>query len=170
MRQEEQRKFTTYIGKHIIIEADVRLQQKDEWKVLSICWCVWRSPDNQNVIKLDRYCECCGQCYDEIKELIPLIEDKQEKKTWNFIIDMWEKYHLNDMHAWTLKQEKFLKELHSDGSRYDYTKDCEALAGAGILVCNGYKYWTAWLFRKIPFVDLNKIIHFIRQDLYYNPY
>ena len=170
MRQEEQRKYTTYIGKHIIIEADVRLQQKDEWKVLSICWCVWRSPNNQNVIKLDRYCECCGQCYDEIKELIPLIEDKQEKKTWNFIIDMWKKYHLNDMHAWTPKQERFLEEHWLTGRASNYDECCKALDEAGILVCNGYRFWSGWLFRKIPAKDLNKIINFIKLDLYFPEY
>lgn len=165
------RNIVTRIGEKYCIKAKISLEYKEnKWYVLSISWDVYEKQSKYAPLVCERNLVCCGQCDDEIREIVPMINNPEERKQWEWVLDMWKKYHLNDLHAWTPKQEAFLKELHSDGSSYDYTKDCEALADAGILVCNWYKYWTAWLFRKIPARDLNKIINFIKLDLYFPEY
>lgn len=135
-----------------VIEIKATLKDGKKWKIFS---CVWDVYDW--FVANSRYI-CWWQCSDEIRQIV---KNMQDNKLWLWLLDMRDKYHLNDMHAWTPKQEKFLKELHKDWSRYDYPKDCEELEKAWILVCNWYKYWTSWLFRKIPAKDLNKIQNFI---------
>lgn len=94
--------------------------------------------------------EMGGQCLDEIKKLIP------HNDTFNFIFDMWNKYHLNDMNAGTIKQAEALKNFKGD-----YTQQCKYLKSLDLLVDDGYRYGSAWLFREIPEQDLKKIIELL---------
>ncbi len=82
----------------------------------------------------------CGQCYDSINPT----------ETQKRLIDIWKKYHLNNMNAGTPEQEEALKGF--DG---DYTKQCEHLKKLGLYEVrlengNLYKYGYSWWARKLP--------------------
>ena len=84
-----------------------------------------------------------GQILDNIK---PLNEEQKR------IIEIWRKYHLNDFHAGTKKQENALKEWRGkkniDG--YDYNKEVKYLKSIRLYSDKGYKYGTSWLKRELP--------------------
>ena len=165
------RKISTVIGLKYCIKAKISLEYKEKkWYTLSISWDVYEKQSKYGPLVCEKNLVCCGQCDDEIREIVSMINNPEERKEWEWVLDMWKKYHLNDLHAWTPKQERFLKEHWLTGRANNYDECCKALDEAGILVCNGYKFWCGWLFRKIPAKDLNKIINFIKLDLYFPEY
>lgn len=90
-----------------------------------------------------------GQCLETIKEFIH--NDK-----FNKIFRLWELYHLNTMNAGDTEQEKAVEE-YLKTNVYDYTEVCKYLDSIGLLVHNGYKYGTAWIYSSIPEEDLKLI-------------
>ena len=94
--------------KRNLVVIEIELRQKDEsfnWDTLekevnpielSICGEVW------NAVKSD--CLMCGQCIDEIAELLPTKKVKR-------IREIWEEYHLNYLQAGTRKQNEILKKM-----------------------------------------------------------
>ena len=106
---------------------------------LSICGYIW------NRQKTD--IEAGGQCYDCIRALFP------HNKKVQRIIEIWQEWHLNDMHAGTPEQEAYLKGKGLLGAS-KYEEACQALKEAGLyeVKYNGkpYKYGHDWLKREIP--------------------
>lgn len=116
-----------------------------------------------------------GQNIDEIADLMKGNKDVQE------IRDLWHKYHLNDMHAGTEKQEEALEKFKGErkaiaeqmnkGKQYDWQKvderDYEVtkklLENHNLLKDNGYEYGTSWLKREIPDDDKKRIISLINK-------
>ena len=110
---------------------------------------------------------CGGQCLDFINEHRDELSDSE---TWDTIYRLWEKYHLNGMHAGTPEQEKAVNEWLSLGHKYDYTAACDMLKDCGLYEIpfygitigkryNGemYKYGHGWVVHEIPADDLKKI-------------
>ncbi len=103
-----------------------------------------------------------GQCFDSLKQDFPeLMENEQFAELYN----IWENYHLNDMHAGTPEQEAAVREQfinrhrHGYGYRYDYSEACEILKAAGLYEVPDprpghegelYRYGTAWLKEDLP--------------------
>ncbi len=89
----------------------------------------------------------CGQCLDHIKP-----KNKHQKK----LIDLWHKYHLNDMNAGTKEQEKAIEEAIKEKKleNYDYEKVCTYLKSIKLyeVIYYGkpYKYGHGWLKRRLP--------------------
>lgn len=106
---------------------------------------------------------CGGQCFDTLLELFK--EDNTPvPDLFQKIYDFWKKYHLNDMHAGTPRQEAAIKDKFSD--KYPgYEKAVKWLEEINLLYDpelkdrNGkpYKYGSAWLKQDIPQVDLIQI-------------
>lgn len=101
--------------------------------------------------------DCGGQCLDYINEILEKNEDLTKERA--IIYYLRKKHHLNDLHAGTEKQEKYLKD-HLEEHKRDYSKSCEVLEKAGILYDDGYKYWSSRLYREIPAEDLREIKKF----------
>jgi hypothetical protein len=112
-------------------------------------------------------CYLAGQCLDEISKYIndPLFKE---------IYCLWEKYHLNSMHAGTPAQEKAIKEWKKKGNKYDYSKVCEYLKSINLYevkytglsvgkVYNNelYKYGHGWIVEEIPTSALNAIVEIL---------
>lgn len=95
-----------------------------------------------------------GQCLDSIKECRK--GDKFNYNLFSKLYRLWKKYHLNDMHAGTPKQEDYLKQTE-DKHNYDYKVCYDILQENNILYDNGYKYGTGWLYRNIPNSALEEI-------------
>lgn len=91
-----------------------------------------------------------GQNLEEIASLFPNHELCQR------IVSVWKKWHLNDMHAGSPKQEDFLEKLNLPNyNHYETAK--EKLKEAGLdpdesFLHNGkpYEYGTAWLHVELP--------------------
>lgn len=96
-----------------------------------------------------------GQNIDEIADLMKDNKDVQE------IRDLWHKYHLNNLHAGTEKQEDALMKKFGNRNASDYDKHVEYLKSVGLYEDDGYKYGTGWLKREIPDNDKRRIISLI---------
>lgn len=91
-----------------------------------------------------------GQCLDEIKEKFP------DNEMVDRIHRVWQKWHLNDMHAGSPDQEAYLAKFDYKGSdHYSWAK--EKLQEAGLdpdpnYERDGkpYRYGSAWLYVPIP--------------------
>ena len=86
-----------------------------------------------------------GQIVDDIRPK----NDAQEK-----LIELWNRWHLNDMKAGTPKQEEALKKWREErkihGKYTGYDEECEYLKSIGLYEDNGYKYGTKWLKEELP--------------------
>lgn len=92
----------------------------------------------------------CGQIKDYL-DIIDHFCGEWDKSSCDFLADIWNRYHLNDMHAGTIAQENCIDDyLKKWGDRYDYNLACEILEASGLLYDDGYKYGSAWLFRPVP--------------------
>lgn len=92
-----------------------------------------------------------GQCLDE---LTPILVGNH---LFEVLYDLWKKYHLNDMHSGTPKQETALRKAHLNNWANDYTKCCEYLESINLLYDDGYKFGTGWLKEEIPNEDIELI-------------
>ena len=113
-----------------------------------------------------------GQGHDTLREALqkgyftPTGLTRQEFKK---LLDVWDKYHLNDLKAGTIKQNKFVDEYlenHKD-ERYDYTKMKNLLKENGLEPDNGYEYGSAWFYEPLP-EDVIKFVREIQEKLNIN--
>lgn len=124
-----------------------------------------------------------GQCLDELNKYKSLRDDKE----FSLIYEMWQKYHLNDLHAGTERQEDALKQAVAEGKleKYganNYEETCNYLQSIGLLEDNEYlvpkkqedgsvkevpyKYGTGWITQEIPSSDLELIETLISGEEY----
>tara|TARA_R100001440_G_scaffold56061_1_gene75886 strand:+ start:467 stop:931 length:465 start_codon:yes stop_codon:yes gene_type:complete len=98
--------------------------------------------------------QCAGQCLETIAK-----KWWQSKKVIT-IVELWRKYHLNDMNAGSPKQTAHLASL---GEYQSYDWACEELKKVDLLYDKEfspdqpYRYGSAWLYREIPKKDLETI-------------
>lgn len=98
-----------------------------------------------------------GQNLDEIGSLFPDHELVQR------VVSIWKKWHLNDMHAGSPKQEEFLETLNLPN--YNHYENAKAkLKDAGLdpdesYIHNGkpYEYGSAWLYVELPMQVVQEI-------------
>ena len=104
---------------------------------------------------------CYGQC---LNELVPFLEDNEK---FMEIYHLWLCYHLNDMHPGTEAQEGALKAFRYmaelANAETNYEAEQALLKGIGLLVDNGYRYGSGWLYRPIPKADRESIIKLIEE-------
>lgn len=97
----------------------------------------------------------CGGHYGQIYDsFVPTAKQKR-------LIDLWKDNHLNDMCAGTKKQTEYLKSI---ACKCDYNNQCKELEKVGLLVDNGYKYGTRWLYKTLHIENLEEIIADIEQE------
>ena len=104
-----------------------------------------------------------GQCLDIIAEKFPKF---RKNPVYAELLDLWHRYHLNDMHAGTPEQEEAL----ANAGLHDYSEQCEFLKSIGLYEVpdprpdhagETYTYGHAWLKEEIPEGDLERIVHLI---------
>jgi hypothetical protein len=79
-----------------------------------------------------------GQSYDTIFDEFP---------KYARLVELWKRWHLNDMNAGDELQETYLR-AHGRGK--DYEETCAILEKAGLLIHDGYKYGSEWKAEKVP--------------------
>ena len=130
-----------------IPEVTMELRDTAKGPELSICGSVWNSKHTDIIMG--------GQCIDELAEFDSLRNNDLFMKLYS----LWKNYHLNGMHAGTVKQEKAIKEWHTKDKykAFTYDDDCKYLDSIGLLDDDGYRYGSSWLYRAIPDEDMNEI-------------
>lgn len=123
------------------VDIDLELRDKPQGKVFSMSAGIWDSKKTDYI--------CCGQMCDKLPALYP---NNQLVKR---LVELWGKYHLNDMNTGTEKQEKELRKAGKE--KADYTEQCEYLESINLYFDGNYKYGSAWLFRPIPENIINEI-------------
>jgi hypothetical protein len=125
------------------VDIEMELRYTDKGPELSICGNIWNSRHTDIVIG--------GQCLDKMNQ----IEDIHGNSVFQELYRLHSLYHLNSLHAGTVRQEDA---LHNSGKHlHNYDDQCKYLDSVGLLYDGDYKYGTAWLYREIPENDLNKI-------------
>lgn len=94
-----------------------------------------------------------GQLFDDVE----VFECFKDAKMFLKIYKLWKKYHLNDMHAGTQKQEEFLKKHNFSNWANNYTETCQFLEKHNLLYDNGYKFGSSCLLQEIPLIDIEVI-------------
>lgn len=96
----------------------------------------------------------CGQIYDSFEP---------QTAAQKHLVEFWKQHHLNDMQAGTKRQQQCLKD--NDGNeKFDYTNSCKILEQHNLLVDNGYKYGTDWLWREYPIDELEQLIKELQEE------
>lgn len=121
-----------YTGTRKINAVEIEVTIKDGR--LSMVGGIWNSSRTDYVT--------CGQNYDEIRKMFP--RNAKVRR----MVEIWERWHLNDMRAGTPRQEEYLRTLTPRPRGYEAT--CQALTDAGLLVDDGYRYGSRWLTEALP--------------------
>ena len=131
------------------VEVDVTLYTRDNKVVFTASGTIYNSR------KTDVYCG--GQCLDEIAKYL-------HNAKFRTIYKLWQKYHLNDMHAGTPEQEQLLDDyFKAEHKEYNYDEAKKVLSDNNMLtvkLANGsdYTYGRGWLYEPIPEEDLQSIV------------
>lgn len=109
-----------------------------------------------------RHTDCImgGQCLDDLMEY----DEMKMNLKFRVVYRWWKKWHLNDMHAGTVKQEEALEQAGLHNWASDYDKCCKYLESVGLLIDNGYKFGTGWLKRDIPYDTQESMRKFIKEN------
>jgi hypothetical protein len=138
--------------KNCPVYADVEIRNQNKGIVFAASIGVY------NHIKTDMF--IAGQAFDTVTEDYPYLLENEKLVE---IINLWRKYHLNDMHAGTIEQEEAIHNAIDTGvlKDYDYTKVVEYLKSINLYEVEyegkPYKYGTGWLYRPIPSEDIKRI-------------
>lgn len=127
------------------VELELKYDNKGR-PCVSICGEVWNSKHTDIIMG--------GQCLDEMAKFNSLANNSLFCKLHR----LWQKWHLNDLHSGTIKQEQALEDARKAGNRLCcYEDSCKYLESIGLLVDDSYKYGSSWLYREIPEDDLKEI-------------
>lgn len=129
--------------------AEIEIELTDDGK-FSVCGGVWNSRRTDYIM--------CGQCLDE---LYPHLKNNSKFKQ---VYEWWKKWHLNDLHAGTEKQEQALEDAGMKNWANEYSKCCDYLESIGLLYDNGYEFGTSWLKREIPAEIQEQMRNFIKEN------
>lgn len=137
-----------------------------EYYEISLCGWVWN----------ERRTDCImgGQCLDHLRATSERLRDDSLFKE---LFGLWQRWHLNGLHAGTPEQEAAIKEWEAAGNRYDYTKACEMLKARGLYEVpftgltvgrryNGelYKYGHGWVVEELPADVVARVAELIGEE------
>lgn len=108
-----------------------------------------KNKDNKPVFSC---CADCNRLHTHGQGLDRINPYMQNNTMWKIIYRLWNEHHLNDMNAGTRKQDNILRLEGLENAQYSHK--VEALRANGLLVDNGYRYGTGWIYREIPADDL----------------
>lgn len=66
------------------------------------------------------------------------------------LMQVWQRWHLNDMRAGTPKQEDVVRKWRQTAADTGYSAACKMLDSIGLLTDNGYRYGSRWLKEDVP--------------------
>lgn len=133
-----------------INEAEIEIEWDGER--LSICGTIWNAMHTKVV--------ACGQCSKE------LAKHQNIRIKFKELLDIWKRWHLNDMRAGSPRQEAALEEFKN--THFSYDDACAYLKDIGLykdteFIYKGkpYEYGQAWLVEQIPAEVVKRIEYWI---------
>ena len=146
-------------ARHIIFEIELRTQQHKarEWETLQEV----EGLPCLSVRGSYRLGSGCCQTQDTIRTYRERVR-AQDLETFDFILYIWDKYHLNDMKGGTKQQEALLIASNLEKFASQYKEYCDHLARFDLLEDRGYKFGSSWLYMPIEAEDLAKIEELLR--------
>ena len=105
---------------------------------------------------------CGGQCDDTLLELLNKLSEEQIRKCiaevghddlldLRKILALWQRWHLNDFHAASDKQQAALDKFEAEfGKHLDYDQGCAFLKLIDLYEDRGYRYGSSWLREMVP--------------------
>ena len=85
---------------------------------------------------------------------------KEDINKFNFIMDIWYKYHLNELQSGTKKQIDFINDYENKNNiKLAYSQKVRLLKDNNIYDDRGIKYGYVWLAKQIPNDIIQKIIN-----------
>ena len=139
--------------------VEIEMELTDDGK-FSVCGDVFRTKFSPYYRKWERDYIMCGQCLDELAQYSSIKNNSKFKQVYEW----WKKWHLNDLHAGTEKQEQALEDAGMTNWASEYSKCCAYLESIGLLYDNGYKFGTSWLKREIPAEIQEQMRNFIKEN------
>lgn len=128
----------------LCLNMELRLNHADKI-VLSVTADLWNTK-HTDIIR-------GGQCVDDLWRLHH--SEMADRFLYKEIMQLWEKYHLNDAKEGTPKQRQALKEVGYFNNNYN--KCVEYLKEINLYDDNGFLYGHGWYYDEIPQVDLERI-------------
>ena len=134
----------------------IDLENVSEKNVLAITGDVWNVKQSDVIM--------CGQIQNEIRRWINENKFKElyiDKDKLLKILEIWDRWHLNDLHAGTRRQRETIKEWRKKNNitGYAFDKEVEYLKSIGLYEDNGYRYGSAWLYEPLP----SEVIEFVEK-------
>lgn len=162
---------TFYIGKYkenpsdrffnkVFVTLEIRKGTCTDWETLKEI--------ETYIVSFSGYIKCgrsivsAGQIDHTIKENINKFENVDHNKIIK-LLDLWEKYHMNNLKQGTINQEKLVEEYLTE-NHYNYEKICKYLEKKNKLVDNGYKYGSNWLAMPVNESEIDNIINFMESN------
>ncbi len=142
-------------ARHIIFNIELRnTRPAQDWETLEPI----AAPVELSICGAERLGGCSCQKKDIIKTYAQRVKT-EDQSLFAFVLDIWEKYHLNTMKAGTKKQTQFLT-MKDEKLLWcsNYEKACDFLKGCNLYEDRGYKYGTGWLVEQIPAEIIDKIM------------
>ena len=100
------------------------------------------------------WCGMAGQIHADIREnmhRVAMWHDGWTAEKLSKLLEVWERWHLNDKCAGTPEQREIIKNAEKQrGSRLYYEQACRELQICGMYKHNGYVYGTDWLYEELP--------------------
>lgn len=116
--------------------------------------------DNQTFSACAIYYNGGGQCLDRLMKIYKE-QNVFVPSNIKLLTELWEKYHLNDLHAGTPEQENYLHSIGITDFANNYKKCCEELKKVNLYECEwkGEKsyFGGSWFHWDIPDEDIKKI-------------
>lgn len=115
----------------------VDLETVDNYKVLSISGDLKELTNGRGRARWSSG----GQIQDDIRT-----KNKNKLR----LLEIWHKWHLNDMKSGTKKQEECLRNWKDRPEGFSYEEDCKYLKEHKLYEDRGYAYGSAWLVEVLP--------------------
>lgn len=134
------RAFDPVVQKYSTLTVSVRIEQTEKGPAIGIS-------GGAHAIGL------AGQIVEHLRQMkFSEFRDGWTAEKLETLLDVWEKYHNNDLRAGTPAQmaivRPFIKAHEWPMNSYVY--QCAELARHGLLEDGGYRYGTSWLYEPVP--------------------
>lgn len=141
-------------ARHIIFNIELReTKPARDWETLQEI----AAPVELSICGAYRLGGCSCQNLDTIQKYADRVKEN-DKELYNFICDIWSRYHLNTLKAGTKKQIQTLAKASASLLWVsEYETACEYLKNKNILEDRGYIYGRGWLVEQIPADIIQKI-------------
>lgn len=143
-------------ARHIVfyIQLKERANSAQDWETLQTI----AHPLTLSIWGAESLQRCACQRLDHIKQYAARVKP-QDKNIFDFICDIWERYHLNDMKAGTKQQENELYKMDRTLLyASNYYDACEQLKKINLYKDRGIEWGRGWLVEQIPSEIISQIM------------